>query len=235
MGFPLEFPFPLGGDQASYPLPDHDPRGGAGGVLRRIGNHCKQSIDLLISQYQNKPRIAALICSYQSEIQAIEDAIATLYEYALSIEKAQGVALDRLGRILREARNGRADDPYRRSLRVRVLVNKSSGAIPRLIKIARLFEETADEPGAYVRIRPAFPARLEARIVRTPINPPREIHARLWQARAAGVALTTITHPGGPTGSFRFSSVGSYPEKSTSEGFARADGSNGGAFAHAIA
>src|SRR5690606_20449459 len=101
--------------------------------------------------------------------------------------------------------------------------------------ITRLFEDFDSEAGSFVRIQGVQPARLEVRVVRTPVNAPEEVDKRLRQAKAAGVTLQTLIHPGGPSGSFRFCSVADYPEKSTTEGFADSGGGvTGGAWAHVL-
>lgn len=51
---------------------------------------------------------------------------------------ASGIHLDRLGKIVGELRQGRADDPYAAAIRVRILSNRSEGTPDDLLAIARL-------------------------------------------------------------------------------------------------
>lgn len=226
---------------ASYTIPAEAPSpsisgsGGEGGTLALIPDYCADGLALLIGQYKDKPRIAAWLCSFLRRAQNLEQAIVDVYTKGFDLDTAKGVQLDLIGRLVREARAARSDDEYRRSLRVRVLVNRSQGTIPELIAIARLFEDFDSEAGSFVRIQGVQPARLEVRVVRTPVNSPVEVDKRLRQAKAAGVALQTLIHPGGPSRSFRFCSVADYPEKSTTEGFADSGGGvTGGAWAHVL-
>ena len=152
MTFPTTFPFAFPGDANSYSL-----TGGSDGTLAELTSHCESALSLLIGQYQDSPKLQALICGYADRVQALELGLVGVYERGLSIDRASGDALDLIGRILREARDGRADIPYRRALAVRILVNRSQGRLEDLIAIVRLFEDMDDEPGAVVRIQDVPP------------------------------------------------------------------------------
>lgn len=205
------------------------------GNLLLILDHVADGLALLIPEYQETPRWQAWIASFLAQIQELETAAFDLWEIPLNLELATAAQLDLIGRIVREDRNARSDDDYRRALRVRVLVNRSQGRREELIAIVRLFEDADSESGSYVRIGELNPARMEIRIVRTPVNDPAETRKRLRRAKAAGVALQTLFHPGGPAGSFRFCRAADYPEKSTTEGFTNVPGDvDGGAFAHVL-
>lgn len=234
MPLPYTLPFYLGGP-STYTLSAADPLGGSDGTLARIGDHANQGVDLLIQQYRDKPRIEAWLRSYLDRYQNAENAILAIYENAYSLTSGKGDALDLVGRIVRETRNGRSDGNYRLALRVRILINRSNGTIPELIKIARLFEDMDSEAGAACRIQSLQPARLEVRVVRTPVNDAAEVDKRLRQAKASGVTLSTLVHPGGPTGSFRFCRAADYAQKSTTEGFSNVAATvSGGTFAHVL-
>ncbi len=171
-------------------LPGGYPAPSATGTLGAIASVCASASALILSQYKDKPLLAGLLCSYLDRIQALDTATTTLYQIALSLDTAQGAHLDMLGRIVRESREGRGPAEYRRAIRVRVLVNRSQGRIEDLIAIASLFED-----GAGVRVREYRPARVVVWMTAPAVNPPATLHVRLRRAKAAGVALQTVTHP----------------------------------------
>ncbi len=230
-------------------VPPEVASGGSDGVLEEIADLSDEAIRLLLAQYQETPRIQALIRSVTDRAQELETAIVSASENILSLDSAEGVQLDLLGEILGEARDGRDDDPYRRALRVRVLVNRSDGTIEQLIAIILLFEEMSGTD--LVSVKELAPARLEIRIVRdvfhvdagaggfATINTYAEILKRVKRAKAAGVALQVLFHPNGTDGSqfpFRFCRASDYPEKSDFEGFRfeLTGDPGGGALAHVL-
>lgn len=218
-----------------FPIEYYDPPTDAidPGAVVWIEDHIREGLALLIPEYQDTPRWQAWIASFLAAVQELETAAFDLWEIPLSIEQATAEQLNLIGRIVREDRNGRSDDLYRLALRVRVLVNRSQGRIEELIRIVELFEDLASEADSYVKVQDVPNARIEVRIVRTPVNEPSEVQKRLRQAKAAGVALRTLFHFGGPAASFRFSRAADYPEESESEGFTNVPADvAGGALAH---
>ena len=225
----------------SYTIPAASPaatvvQGGSDGDLIEITNLCEESLTLLLAQYQDSPRLKDLICSFLERLQELETATIAVHTNVLNIDLAAGVNLDLLGKIVGEARDGRTDDVYRNALRVRVLINISDGKIEQLIAIVRLYEQMDLVVGSTVEIQELQPARLEVRIITgTPINPGSEIDKRLRQAKAGGVALTTMLSYGGVGGTFKFIRAADYPEKNTTEGFEGIAGPvAGGTLLHAI-
>ncbi len=191
-----------------------------GGNIVEITDVTAQGLARLIPEYLDTPRWQAWISSVLDSVQEMESAAADVWTNVLNIDDAEGVQLDLLGRIVQEARDGRLDADYRRALRVRVLVNRSQGRTEQLIKIARVFTSADDEVSAVVRVRDVLPARIEVRVIRTPVTTRGELDRRLRKAKAGGIGLSTILHPGGPTGSFAFiNGSGSYPEDNTTTGF----------------
>ena len=211
------------------------------GNVVHITDHTAAGLARLIPEYQDTPRWQAWIAATLARVQEIETATFDVWELVLNLDEGVGAQLDLIGKLVVEARDGRADDIYRRALSVRVLINRSQGKIEELILIIRTFEDLDNEAGAYVRIRENQPARLEIRIVATPINTASEIVKRLRQAKAGGVALQTITTPfpnaAPSTRSFRLSRASAYPEKNTTEGLDRVapNGGVGGYLSHVVA
>ncbi len=209
--------------------------GGSAGTLAEYTSHAAGALALLIQQYQDSPLLQSLLNSYLERVQELESGLVGVYERALSVEDGEGVNLDLIGRIVREARDGRADYAYRLGLRTRILINRSQGRLEDLIAIVRLFEDM-DTDGGTVRIQDVQPARVEVRADNTRINPLGEIHRRLRRAKAAGVSLQTIgtVAPGAtPATAFRLVTVAEAESKSEI-GLAPEDSSFGGYLSHVL-
>lgn len=210
MRLPFTLPRTLPGD---FPTTT-SPGGGSDGTLSEVADFCEDGRSLILGQYKESPLLLGLLCSYLHPYQDLDHAITQVYERALDIDDGEGGLLNIIGRIVREARDGRSDPDYRRGLRTRILINRSQGRIPDLIGILRLFEEIGDEVGAYIRIRQPQPCTIEVRSDRTPINAPREVDRRVRRAKAAGVRLHTILLTDDRATAFRLIRAADYPEKS---------------------
>lgn len=211
--------------------------GGADGTLHEVTSACDGGLALLIAQYEESPRLRALICSYLDRAQETDHGLVQVYELGLDVDAAEGEALDLLGRIVREARDGRADYEYRRGVRTRIRINRSQGRREDLIAIVRLFEEMSSDPAAKVRIQELQPARAEVRVDGSPVNRIRDIHSRLRRAKAAGVALQTMgLETGTRATAFRLIRASAYPQKSAIGLKCITDGTPaGGVLSHVLA
>ena len=92
--------------------------------MEKITDHAAIVVPLVLSQYQQASRLLSLIRAGCAQADDIEEAMHQIREgYWLS--SAVGVQLDTLGKIYREARQGRTDDVYRQALKIRasMLVN----------------------------------------------------------------------------------------------------------------
>lgn len=84
-----------------------------------------------------KPKIKALVTAYIAPVQSLEDAARQLRDERY-ITNAIDTALDGLGSLVGEKRQGRTNDDYRRFAQARIAANRSSGTVDELIAIARL-------------------------------------------------------------------------------------------------
>lgn len=89
-------------------------------------DHIKNGISLLISQYQNKPRIAAWLTAYLKQFNEIEQMFQDILT-KFDVDVAVGDQLDLVGKIVGQERAGASDDEYRLYIKVRILINKSKG------------------------------------------------------------------------------------------------------------
>lgn len=103
-----------------------------------------RSVDLVanalnrLPAYAQQPKIQALVSSLVSPVQIARNTVIDIIEQ-LAIDNAVGVQLDRIGKIVGQAREALDDVSYRARLRVKIAVSKSKGSRKELIRIARLF------------------------------------------------------------------------------------------------
>lgn len=144
----------------------------------------------LTHKLQGKAKLAALLASYMTEVQALEDAAWQLYTDTL--DTAVGDSLDVLGRVLGERRDaGLSDDVYRDVLRATVLANRSNGTGDESLAICVLLfgqvfgDFTLEESfPAGVLVEPAFAMRAPDASIRV-----------LRKAKVGGVKLQLIDPP----------------------------------------
>ena len=182
---PPEFDFPTGPGEIEDP-----------------GAACDLALARLLAQFSDSTALRQLICSLVSPLDELEAAILDVHYARWLATTTTGVQLDVLGRIVREPRNGLDDATYRRALRTRVLVNRSSGRVEELIAIALTFEPDI-EP---IEFREHAPNSITVHPGGDFDASPRALTERLQSARGGGVNLQLIYPPGaGAPGVFTLS------------------------------
>lgn len=86
--------------------------------------HPEQGEERLTSQWANSPNVKALLDSWQTSLESVEDTLFDLLNER-SITTAVGEQLDVIGRIVGEDRQGKSDDFYRSALMGRIVANTS--------------------------------------------------------------------------------------------------------------
>lgn len=104
-------------------------------ALEKKTTRLQETIDLLISQYRDKPNIVSLLSAFGEQVQLLENAIFDTLE-GRQLATAVGAQLDGIGRIVGQARNGQSDAVYRDFLQAKILVNNANGTPEELIEIA---------------------------------------------------------------------------------------------------
>lgn len=105
--------------------------------LIHVHDHKDRARRDLLSQFQTKPRIVALVTGLAAGAQAMED---TLFDMATSrtLPSATGATLDQLGALVGQSRNGMEDRDYRRFILARTLANRCRCTADELIEIFEL-------------------------------------------------------------------------------------------------
>lgn len=174
-------------------------RAGGGGLVpdfTPITDHVAEALALLLEQYKEQPRLEALLTSYIAEAQYLEDTAVDVY-LLRALAVATDAQLDTLGAIVGEMRNGRTDASFRRTIRVRILINNSDGRTEQLIVIADLFEAIGDGGGS-VEVRDYPPASILVVLHdATLAEDPAETAIRLRLAKGGGIGLQLVHLPTG--------------------------------------
>ena len=121
-------------------------------------NHAAEALAELASQYRYRPQFEGLQTGVGTRAQTIEDVLWAIYTTTgiapnvAGLTVAQGVYLDRIGKIVGQARNGLVDAEYVLVLQARIRVLFSAGTIPDLQTILQLLTSNT------ILIEEMFPA-----------------------------------------------------------------------------
>lgn len=115
-----------------------------------------EALSLLLPQFDNSPKLKGLIegslepsTSFQSGLNQLID--------AYSLNNAEGLQLDRIGKLLNVERQDRSDTDYRAAIKARIIINKSTGSGKNLIEMLKLV--LGDD--AEFRVVEQFPASVQ--------------------------------------------------------------------------
>ena len=135
-------------------------------------NHQDVAVDLLLAQYQQRPRIRAFIRALALGVQDLEDrAFGVLVQSTLTA--ASGDLLDKWGAVVGEPRGSLTDDAdYRVFVQARILANRCQGTTDQMIEIWKLLVA----PYLEVRHIDNYPASVQFWVVRT--DPMSDLRAR---------------------------------------------------------
>ena len=173
-------------------------------VIERVEDHCADGLELLLSQFQNKPRLAGVLCAFLESVQEVEDAAWQLLTER-DLDSAVGAQLDQLGRLVGEERQGRTDGQYRPFVRARILINRSNGRGEELLTILRVVLGDA----VALRLREEYPAAFTVVVSELGALTPDTLIRLLRQAKAAGVRVLLEYSLVAPEEAFTFATASS--------------------------
>lgn len=101
------------------------------------------AVSRLTGQFENSPKIKALMAAIVGPLTTLEDNADSLI-FDRWIDTAIGKQLDGCGYIVGEARQGRTDDAYRTAIKFRVFVNISKGTPTDLIRGLKFLTDPTD-------------------------------------------------------------------------------------------
>lgn len=130
-----------------------------------IVDHVNQALARLLEQYKNKPKLAALLTGFITEIQELEDVLNVLGTQR-GIDVAVGAQLDGIGEIVGISRPpGMNDSDYLFLIKTKIIQNLNEGTAEEFIAAAQFFTNQTDYFYAEV-----YPAAVDY-FVYTPIDP----------------------------------------------------------------
>lgn len=121
----------------------------------KIDDHGLRALARLAQQYQDKPKLAALLNVFAPLIQQIEDMFFGM-QLGLQLANAVGVQLDLIGKLVGQPREAAADNEYRLRIAARIKTNVSTGTIEDIYAVFLLllpsntFAARADYPAGFV-------------------------------------------------------------------------------------
>ena len=190
--------------------------------LVKIEDHVEQGLALLLSQYKDKPRIAALLSSYLRRVQELETAIFDVLIKRL-IDNAVDEQLKVIGRIVGQFNEGGwDDDTYRLFIKARIRANKSNGHGDDVIDVLNLVE------AADFVLSEVYPAAMYVDFETVTDADPMILMELARRAKGSGVRLQMLygDHDVG-VDAFTFC-TGTTELASTTEGLGLSDASTGG-------
>lgn len=177
--FPFVFPF-------FFPGGAWSPIATSVGALTYNPNHVAEAKALLLEQFRGKPFIEGMVEAFVARAQELEDALWAVLE-AMDLDNAANAQLDGLGLLVGEERRSRLDDDYRAAIRVRILINISSGKHSQILAILTAYLGVASGAGT-VRLDEPAPAALKLQVLTVP-SLPSDLRVIAYSIKPAGVNL----------------------------------------------
>ncbi len=124
-------------------------------MIEHITDHEDRALTTLLSQWQDSPKLKALLAALIGRVQEMEDdAWALATQRALTV--AVGAQLDQLGRIVGQSRGGFTDADYRKLINVRIIANRGGGRAVVLLQVVAIlvaapvkYEVNIDAPAEF--------------------------------------------------------------------------------------
>lgn len=153
--------------------------------IEHIHNHDQLAKDRILEQYKKSAKLIGLITSFVSGYQEIEDVLKDLRDKR-SIDSAEGVQLDRLGKMIGAFRiPGQSDAEYLIAIKARIIHNLNEGTPEEVIEALRFFTTALR-----VWYLDVYPASVELfTTVPVPITVRESVRAALKSFLPAGVRL----------------------------------------------
>lgn len=186
-------------------------------------SHIAEAQALLLEQFSNSTKLKALLASYITPLQTLEEEI---YKFLAGrvLPTAEGTQLDNLGDLLGTTRRDLTDDLFRIRLSAQIQILKTSGTPEQLLSLVSLMFLALQLTGLAVELTEYPPASLIIELVSTVSG--TEIHSEVTDDIAT--QINTILQTAKPAG-VRLDLI--YPDLVTDEDFtfddATPDGGNG--------
>jgi hypothetical protein len=192
--------------------------------------HVVQGVANFTTQFRDKPRLAALVTSWLTQCQALENVLWDLLTLRmLDNPLTAGAQLDVIGNVVGQQREGLADADYIQFLRARIKANSSDGRLETLIEILQLILGTS----AVISARDYPPKSLVLEVDGVTPNAWIIFNEFLRPAKAPGDNLMFIYSPSAATATITLTSSWSAATVTTTQRFGSSyvGGTGGGVLA----
>lgn len=196
--------------------------------LAHIYDHAENAQTLLISQYQEKPRIAALLKAFVDKVQELEDTTFAMDD-ARRIDAAEGWWIDAIGNVVGQPRYGTADADYRKLIRARIAANRSNGTGSDINDVVRALY-TISEMTFQVTEPPSYEAEMHVNLDNNSFVAftPEIVFRFLMSAKAAAVRLLMFFQLVPTSNCFAFSATPGVSTVDANKGFSNVALATGG-------
>jgi hypothetical protein len=153
-------------------------------------DHLQRALAKLLAQFQNSPKLKALLGTYIEQIQALET-LAYDTALVLNVNAGEGIVLDRIGKLVGRGRMGLADVDYRYALRAQIRANRASGTAEDFIDVLMLSVDL--DPTFQVETKDVGPASAEVILHgAAPATVIQVLWTSILQVKEAGVRLEFV-------------------------------------------
>ena len=184
-------------------MSDPDPITGAvDGTYSQNTEHAAEAVSHLIQFFREGPRNQAVLEAVMVQVQEVEDLFWYMRE-GFDVNTAVGEQLEFIGKRVGEGRQDRTDAQYRSAIRVRILINMSTGTMNELLAIC----EGINPTGIFIA-RDLYPAALSIEADTFDTTSLASAYLMLFKAKTAGVRLHLVVGPSATLGSSDASPAG---------------------------
>lgn len=152
-------------------------------ALTQVTDHVDQALARVPEQFKSNVTQPGIVAAFASQVQEIENAAFGVL-VARSIDLAQGVQLDGIGKLIGAARAGLIDSDYRLVLKATILINRRSGEIETMLQILSILV-----PGCTPQLTESQPYAIVMLAAVVACPNPAQVRALLALAKMAGVKL----------------------------------------------
>jgi hypothetical protein len=167
----------------------------------RSTDHADRGPERFLQQFKEKAFLEAVLRSYLIQVQKLEAAVWEVVDLR-ALDLAEGVQLDRIGRIVGRGRNGMVDSLYRQAIRAQIRINRSEGTPVDLDQVADLSVPDGAATFAFQE-GPGFVLVFMDGQAVAPVNGPL-VYENLRRSKAAGVRLHLVYYLDPPETVFRY-------------------------------
>lgn len=156
-------------------------------MITKITTHEAQALARMITQYKGMSNFEDIFKVLVGQVQEVEDALYDEIDL-LSVDTAEGVWLDVLGKVVGQRRNNTTDIVYRALIKAKIGVNVSEGLYADLVNIFKILTLSTE-----VTLSELFPAEV-AVYGNEEIDPSIEslIYGFMQDAAGAGILVSEV-------------------------------------------